>query len=30
LLGNIDNIARAAKNEEKKQSSSQIGLFDLG
>jgi len=30
LLENIDEIIRASKNEEKKQSSSQIGMFDTG
>ena len=30
LLANIDEIIRASKNEEKKQSSSQIGMFDTG
>ncbi len=30
LLANIDEIIRASKNEEKKQSSSQIGMFDVG
>jgi DNA polymerase III alpha subunit len=30
LIANIDAIIRASKNEEKKQSSSQIGLFDGG
>jgi len=30
LLGNIDNIIRTSRNEEKKASSAQIGLFDGG
>lgn len=30
LISNIDEIIRASKNEEKKKSSSQIGLFDVG
>lgn len=30
LLQNIDDIVRASKNEEKRQSSSQIGMFDMG
>ena len=30
LLANIDEIIRASKNEEKKKSSSQIGMFDTG
>ena len=30
LLANIDDIIRASKNEEKKKTSSQIGLFESG
>ena len=30
LLQNIDEIVRASKNEEKRKSSSQLGMFDMG